>query len=31
MAVIVLSVPLVWFFAFFGDGDTSGSTAACTS
>lgn len=27
MAVIVLCVPLVWFFAFYGDGDTSGSTA----
>ena len=27
MAVIVFCVPLVWFFAFYGDGDTSGSTA----
>jgi hypothetical protein len=27
MAAIVLCVPLVWFFAFYGDGDTSGSTA----
>lgn len=27
MTAIVLCVPLVWFFAFYGDGDTSGSTA----